>query len=140
VAVAIAVVGSVNVGIGVVTHDAYSLALGVLCWVAVMARALRAVTPTANQETELTDFERLDIGELLAFHRGWVDGQHQAWPRAYETMSPEHQVMYETGRLAVLNVMKTGPVPVWRGDRHTALGPVERALFRSIDETGEPWP
>lgn len=98
------------------------------------------MSAAVNQETVSTSFKNVDIAELLAFHRGWIDGQHRAaWPRCYEAMPVREQFMYEQGRLSVVNVMKIGPVPRWKGDRHTACGPVEDALFRSIDEVGCPW-
>ena len=80
------------------------------------------------------------LEKLLSFHRGRVDAQNGQWARAYESMSVGCQAEYANGRLTVLNVMRSDPVPIWRGDRETARGPVSAAWARSVDRTGNPLP
>jgi len=64
-----------------------------------------------------------------AFHRGWIDAQNgrEHDPDLYP--DKKLQGIYENGRLAVLNVMRAGPVPLWNGDEAT----FERVVWRRVE-------
>lgn len=95
---------------------------------------------TANVVGETTTLATANIGWLLAFHRGWIDRQNGIWPKkAYDSMSCNEQWAYECGRLSVLCVMNAGPVPIWRGDRHTAVNVAWPAVERAIAIVGNPF-
>lgn len=73
---------------------------------------------------------------LATFHRGWVDRQNGVlFPDDFDLWPRTIQLAYEQGRLAVSNVMRCGPVPVWYGDRYHAEA-VEIAMAEAKRRTG----
>lgn len=89
-----------------------------------------------NSNFRRTTLEKAPSKFRRAFHRGWVDGQHNArWLRDYDRMTEDEQLGYEQGRLLAVEALAAGfALPVWRGDKSgaRAVGELGAKVARAI--------